>query len=167
MSRGFGLLLALAALGACDRFDRDAPPSRAPGLWVQTVSSAGMTQQSRLCVDAAVEAAFGWWGQTTGACAKPSVTRGPDGGWRFNSRCDMGPAGVNATTGVATGDFSAADRMQAETITTAAAAPQMNGAHKMTLEAAWQGPCPAGMKPGDMTLPGGMKINLLEVAAAK
>jgi hypothetical protein len=39
----------------------------------------------------------------------------------------------------------------------------MNGTHDMTLEASWQGPCPAGMQPGDMLLPGGMKNNMLKI----
>jgi hypothetical protein len=43
----------------------------------------------------------------------------------------------------------------------------MNGSHKMVLDAVWQGPCPAGFKPGDMELPGGMKINVLEMAGRK
>ena len=33
------------------------------------------------------------------------------------------------------------------------AAAQMNGAHAMTLEASWQGSCPAGMKVNMMQLP--------------
>ena len=183
---GFLLAASLVALCACDRKHEAAPtktaavqapaaqaiaapPHRRPGLWAQTVSTAGMTQKSTLCVDAAVEAAMGWWGQQAASrpCARQSVTRGADGAWRIESQCDLGSAGMSRTTGVATGDFASAYRMDAQTITTGAAAPQMNGAHKMTLEAAWQGPCPASMKPGDITLPGGMKINLLEVAAAK
>ena len=46
-----------------------------------------------------------------------------------------------------------------------AGAPQMNGEHAMTLEATWKGPCPADFKPGDMELPGGMKINMLTMGA--
>src|SRR5438552_2208628 len=46
-----------------------------------------------------------------------------------------------------------------------AAATQMNGEHEMTMEGTWKGACPAGFKPGDMELPGGMKINMLDMAA--
>jgi hypothetical protein len=35
----------------------------------------------------------------------------------------------------------------------------------MTLDATWKGPCPADFKPGDMELPGGMKINMLTMGA--
>jgi hypothetical protein len=32
----------------------------------------------------------------------------------------------------------------------------------MTQTATWMGPCSAGMQPGDMIMPGGMKINALK-----
>jgi len=144
------------------------PPKRKPGLWEQTISMSEMTQKSSICIDKAVEDAMGWWGQQTtkDMCAKQSVTRALDGSWRVESECSMGSGGKTVTKGVASGDFGSNYRMEAETITTGAAAPQMNGSHKMTLTAAWKGPCPAGMKPGDMQLPGGMKINMLEMAKA-
>jgi hypothetical protein len=145
-----------------------APPKRKPGLWEQTISMSEMTQKSSICIDAAVEQAMGWWGQqaTKDMCPKQSITRALDGSWRIQSECNMGSGGTTVTNGVATGDFGSNYRMEAETVTTGASAPQMNGSHKMTLTAAWKGPCPAGMKPGDMQLPGGMKINMLEMAKA-
>jgi hypothetical protein len=111
---------------------------------------------------------MGWWGQQASKdmCTHTAFTRGLDGSMSFSSSCDMGASGHTVTKGVATGDFATGYQMQAETTTTGAAAPQMNGVHKMTVEAAWKGPCPADMKPGDMELPGGMKINMLAMADA-
>jgi hypothetical protein len=37
----------------------------------------------------------------------------------------------------------------------------MNGNHTMTVTAKWTGPCPAGQRGGDMTMPNGMTRNLL------
>jgi hypothetical protein len=34
----------------------------------------------------------------------------------------------------------------------------------MAIEATWKGACPADMKPGDVEMPGGMKINLVDAA---
>jgi hypothetical protein len=44
--------------------------------------------------------------------------------------------------------------------------PQANGTHEMELTATWQGPCPAGMKAGDMTmtLPGSGKTMTMNIA---
>jgi hypothetical protein len=145
------------------------PPKRKAGLWEQTVSTGGMTQTSRLCVNAAVEEKLGWWSQqaTQDRCAQTDFKPGA-GGWTFSSTCDLGAGGKTVTKGVATGDFSSAYQMDMTSTTTGSTTQHMNGEHKMTMKAAWKGPCPADMRPGDMILtPGGMKMNLLDGAPAR
>jgi hypothetical protein len=78
----------------------------------------------------------------------------------------MGSGGTIVSTGEAKGDFGSHYTVDIKSSTTGAAAPQMNGEHAMTLEATWKGPCPAGFKPGDMELPGGMKINMLTMGGS-
>lgn len=178
---------ALLALAACHKRPEGAPrppatpgapptsgaetpaamPARTPGLWEQKVSAEGRTQVSRICLDKAVEQRFTWWGQhaSQGACGQAKVTPRPGGGWNFASSCDMGRAGKTSTEGAVTGDFAKSYRLTAKSTVSGAASPDMNGAHEMTLEATWQGPCPAGMQPGDMLLPGGMKINMAQIPA--
>jgi hypothetical protein len=146
-----------------------APPAaigvRKPGLWEQKITSHGKTQVSRLCLDKAVAERFTWWGQhaSQSACRQNTVSPRPGGGWEFSSTCDMGDGGQTSTKGSVTGDFATAYKLTAQSTVTGARAPQMNGTHEMSLEATWQGPCPAGMQPGDMLLPGGMKINMLKI----
>jgi hypothetical protein len=177
---------ALAALCACNRKPAEpaaqapsaaqapaaAPtafvaPKRKPGLWEQTISMAQMKQATQLCVDDALEAKMGWWGQqaTKDMCAKANFSRGPDGSLSFTSECDLGAMGHTVTRGKATGDFSSAYKVELVSVTTGSTSPQMNGEHKSVIEAAWKGPCPAGMKGGDMVMPGGMKMNLMDMAA--
>jgi hypothetical protein len=98
-------------------------------------------------------------------CSKTAMSRGLDGSWSFSSVCNVGAGGKTTTSGVITGDFNSKYEMTAESTTEGASAPQMNGPHKMAMEAVWVGPCPAGFKPGDMELPGGMKMNMLAMAA--
>ena len=181
------LMLALAGaamLSACGKKPADTPkapaapgsgpasgahpaalPQRAPGLWEQKITTSGMTQVSQVCLDKAAEQRLTWWGQHAGegACSAAQVTPRPGGGWSFASTCNMGDNGVTATKGEVTGDFAKAYKLEAQSTITGASAPQMNGSHAMTLEATWKGPCPAGLKPGDMVLPGGMKINMMEI----
>jgi len=142
------------------------PPHRKAGLWEQTVSTAGMTQTSRLCLDDKTEAELAWWGGQAGksACEQTSITPAP-GGWSFSSVCSMGSGGTVTSQGTATGDFGSHYVVEATSSTTGAGAPQMNGEHKMKIEASWKGPCPDGMRPGDMELPNGMKINMLDMTA--
>ncbi|MDP3175560.1 MAG: hypothetical protein Q8M88_14100 [Phenylobacterium sp.] len=142
------------------------PPHRKPGLWEQKVSMSGMDQTTRLCLDEAVEQKLSWWGQqaTKDMCAKTRIAPRLDGAWEIASECDMGSGGKTVTNGVAVGDFATGYRMEATTVTTGAGAPQMNGEHKMVVQATWKGACPAGFKPGDMELPGGMKFNMIDMA---
>jgi len=180
-----GVVLVISAmtlaLSACEKPEKKAadqakpfqpsstPPQRRPGLWEQRVSNGDFVQVSRLCVDAATDARLSWWGTQASKdiCEKNIASARTDGGWQFSSVCDMGSGGKTTTSGVATGDFNAHYQITAESSTVGAAAPQMNGLRKMTIDAAWQGPCPADMKGGDMALPGGLKINLLDVAAGR
>lgn len=136
-------------------------PRRKPGLWSQTVSTSGMTQTMKLCLDEATEAKMTVWGQQAGKdlCAKNQVTPAP-GGWSFASECDMGSAGKIVTTGSATGDFNAKYVVKATSVTTGASMAQANGTHAMEMTGTWEGACPAHMKPGDMTLPNGMTMNI-------
>lgn len=141
-------------------------PHRKPGLWEQTISMAQMKQSTQLCVDEALEAKMGWWGQqaTKDMCSKSNFSRGLDGSVSFTSECDMGSGGHTVTKGKATGDFSTAYKVELASVTTGSTTPQMNGEHKSVIDAAWKGPCPAGMKGGDMVMAGGMKMNLLDMA---
>lgn len=181
------VLAGLAALAACERKPADGPkppappnsgpagapsavrpaslPDRAPGLWVQTVSSEGVTQTSQLCLDAAVAERFTVWGQNVGreGCAPAKVVPRADGGYDFAATCDLGENGRSATEGSVTGDLAKAYKVSARHTVTGAKARQMNGRHAMTLEAAWKGPCPAGMVPGDVRLPGGVTLNMLKI----
>lgn len=137
-------------------------PSRKPGLWKQTVSTAGMTQTSTICLDKAVESKLAVWGAGASKDMCKQTAMAPiAGGWTFTSACDMGTGGKTTTQGKVTGDFDTSYKVEASSVTEGAGAPQMNGEHKMLMEATWQGPCPADMKPGDMALPNGMKINML------
>jgi hypothetical protein len=163
---------AVSAEGAAKPATATAPPhplampSRKPGLWKQTVSTSGIRQVSSICLDKAAEAKLAVWGAgaSKDVCQQTSVSAVP-GGWAFKSSCDMGSGGKTVSQGTVTGDFNTSYRVEAESTTEGAGAPQMNGPHKMTMEATWEGPCPADMKPGDMALANGMKMNMLDMAA--
>ncbi|MDP1872959.1 DUF3617 family protein [Phenylobacterium sp.] len=145
-----------------------AAPRRRAGLWEQRISSEGMVQVSRICIDDALEERLSWWGQqgTNETCEKNLVSRRADGGWQFSSVCDMGSGGKTTTSGAATGDFNTRYVITGESSTVGAAAPQMNGTRTVNIEAVWQGACPEGFRPGDMELPGGIRLNLLDMAGA-
>ena len=138
------------------------PPARKAGLWEQTISSGKMVQTSRICFSEELNKKMSLWGQQSGKtdCSEQSMTPTP-GGWAFKSTCNLGSSGTITSRGEVKGDFGSHYTVNMTSSTTGAAAPQMNGEHAMTLEGTWKGPCPADFKPGDMELPGGMKINML------
>jgi len=141
------------------------PPKRKAGLWTQTVSTKGMTQTTRLCLDTATEARLTVWGQPSGKglCARSEITP-TVGGWSFTRECEMGEAGKVSTTGQVTGDFNWKYVIKATWVTTGSTMAQANGTHVMEMTGTWEGPCPAAMKPGDMTLPDGVTLNIAKLA---
>lgn len=162
------LALGAVALAGCQREAQEAkapsaenPPAslglRKAGLWTQTVSADGTSQEMKMCLDEASLEDAQISAQQVGRemCSKHAVTPRP-GGWSFESVCDTGEGGVITSAGTAQGDGEGY-RMEITATTTGAAMPQANGTRKMTLTAKWVGPCPEGMNPGDIQV-GGMTI---------
>ena len=145
------------------------PPPRKPGLWTQTVTTAEMKQSTKICLDASTEQKMKLWGAQAGKsdCSQQSMTPHLGGGWDFHSVCNMGQSGTVTSDGTARGDFNSHYTVEVTSTTTGGPMPQANGVHKISIEATWQGPCPADMKPGDMEMPGGMKINMNDAMSGK
>lgn len=189
MKMGVGALLGVVALGltACGRGEpagsepapgepADAPevaesaPAEGPelraGLWTVTSDTDGMVSSIRMCVDAEVQRQMSVLGSQMagGACEESTVTPHPGGGWAVRSICDMGSGGRVVSQGVTTGDMNAAYRTEMTSTTTGAAVPHMNRTVTSLMEGRHEGPCPDGMVPGDMEAPGGIRLNMLEMA---
>jgi hypothetical protein len=145
----------------------EAAPTRKAGLWEQTMSFNGRTQKISMCVDEATEQKAKFWaseGRASSGCSEERINRTLTGGWQIHSVCQT-PEGMKITSdGTVTGDFGSSYHMEMTSVTTGSPMPEANGTHKMTMDGAWKGPCPAGMRAGDMVLPGGMKMNALNPA---
>jgi hypothetical protein len=137
---------------------------RAPGLWEQRVSDGSVVQVSRVCLDTATDrqAALSGRSLNEAQCSAHSVTRAADG-WHVATACDMGSAGQVTTTGLATGDFAHHYQIRFESETHGASAGQPNGRRRLVVEATWQGPCPAGMAPGQMDLSDGRRVSMSDI----
>ena len=89
-----------------------------------------------------------------------------DGGVRFSAFVDGRHASGFGWHGmkVVTGDFNSAYVVKVNSKRSGGpAAPGMPAETNMTIEAKWLGPCKPGQKAGDMILPGGQKINVLDL----
>lgn len=189
MNMKMGALMGVAVLGlaACGRGEpavsepaagepADAPeiaeaapsdrPELSAGLWTVTSDTDGMVSVVRMCVDAEVQRRMSVLGSQMagGACEESTVAPRPGGGWTVHSVCDMGSGGRVVSQGVTTGDMSSAYRTEMTSTTTGAAVPHMNRTVTSTMQGRHDGPCPDGMAPGDMEAPGGIRLNMLEMA---
>jgi len=176
--------LALIALGACSKKPEIAasaparaapasgpaaspagPPSRKAGLWTQSIVSDKMQQTIKMCLDAAADAKMKWWGSSqagrSASCTEEKVTPRLGGGWDFHSVCRTGATGTVTSDGSAMGDFGSHYKVEVNTVTAGSTMQQANGPRTVSIEATWEGPCPADMKPGDIELPGGMRLNAM------
>jgi hypothetical protein len=164
-------LVLIASAFAVQAVAQPAMPSRKAGLWQQTITTgkAGKPQPpmvTTICLDASVDKAMSVFSQGAGqqSCTSNSVTRA-GAGYRFASTCKFAGAGVINTQGTVSGDFGSAYSVQMNSVVTGAAMAAMNGASATTIAAKWLGACPAGSKPGDMTMPGGIKVNMMSAMA--
>ena len=134
-------------------------PRRKSGLWemaMDTSGGPGVRMTAQMCVDAATDKDMGWHGPRSQSknCSKTEFHPGL-GGATFDSVCKMGSRTVTSH-GVVKGDF---DKAYDVDVTTHIDPPQAGvGADmKMSMKARWLGPCPANLKPGQVSV-GGMHI---------
>jgi hypothetical protein len=137
-------------------------PERKPGLWevktsIENRGSAGLTV--RQCIDAGTDQMMM---STTGPLAQPACPKRDVRRSRDTVTIDAACTTMNKTAtthAVITGDLNSAYMM---TVTTRGDAVP-GGTMTMTMTGKWLGPCTAGQKPGDIIMPGGLKLNILEM----
>jgi len=159
-----------AALCACGKRPAQPTPSaaatipgageapRAAGLWIERVSDRDGVSVSQVCLDANASGQLSYFGRQLGAkCRRNVIAEASNGEWRFSTTCGDGASQVS-TEGVAHGDFRKHYVIDA----------LMTGggtSRRVQADVSWQGVCPAGMKPGDMVLPGGAHARMADLKA--
>lgn len=165
----FALSLLLAGTAAVAIDLPASLPKRKPGLWVMQssgASAAGRRAMPKICIDEATDKALYRLGAGMSGvkCSRMDVQMS---GSKIiaDSTCAMqGPGGpVNMTSHSETVfDGDTAYRTTGH----ATYSPAFMGktASDINSEGHWVGACPAGQKPGDMTLPNGMVVNVMGMA---
>jgi hypothetical protein len=156
------LLLLLPIIATAQAADM---PHHKPGLWELTTQAGSMphAMQSKLCLDAASEAAFNRYNEGSMTCSKHDITQNGNQ-TLIDSVCTI--AGSTVTShGVLTWTGDTAYHMDSQSHWVP---PLMGGSpdKHSTQDAKWIGACPAGVSPGDMLMGNGMKINILKTGAA-
>ena len=155
----FGAALLATALGAFTAAATDLP-ARKPGLWeVKTITdNRGAGLVVRQCIDAATDQLLlsGTGPISAAFCSKRDVQKSGNT-LVMDSTCTVGgkPASSHA---VVTGSFDSA-----YTMNVTAQGDELKAGLSMTLTGQWLGPCEGGQRPGDVIMPGGIKVNILDL----
>jgi hypothetical protein len=163
LALGFAALLP--AYGAC----ADELPIRKAGLWEMKVMRTGspmpdMTMQH--CTDETTdkEMSTAFSPMSKEVCSKKDVQKTATG---FVSDSVCGIAGVSITShSEIVGDFNSAYTVKTTSHSEGGPAAT-KGDHETMIEAKWLGACKPDQKPGDIVMPGGMKINLHDMDKLK
>ncbi len=130
-------------------------PHPKAGLWRTTVTTnagPGVTMAGELCLDASnQDAAFSSNGKGLSKdCDQVKYQGAPGRGIGFSTVCHIGKRTVT-TSGLATGDFKSAYSVD---LTTRMDPPPPGLPAQMStaIRAKWVGPCPAGTKPGQVSM---------------
>lgn len=149
-----------------------AGPARLAGLWEQSLTRDGreppFVGRTRVCLgpSTAADLAPLAAGLQSRICGRIASHQGPGGAELFSLRCDLGEGGVTEISGRLVRVSPTRLELLQESVTAGATMPRLNGRHELRIDARWQGPCPAGMRPGETTLVGGFKVDLSRAAAA-
>lgn len=133
-------------------------PARKAGLWEISMRMDGVPPQNvRHCVDEKTDRQMQEASQGMNESCKVAAQRKEGSAILIDQECQMGKTKISSKT-VITGDF----RTTVKTEVSSTYSPPMAGraTSKTVLDAKWAGACPAGWKPGDMEMPGGMRMNV-------
>jgi hypothetical protein len=156
------LLLAASALALPATFavadDLNIPPRKA-GQWEIAMSMGGGQFTTRMCLDDATDKAMMQAGLSLSKDVCPEQSSSQDGDTIIiDSTCQMGPMKTTSHI-VITGDFQSAYTVRI-TGTVEGMPKGMDDKTDITQTVTWVGSeCTGGLKPGEMEMPGGMKID--------
>ncbi len=158
---------ALSLLAIAPAADAVELPMRKAGLWEMKMVRIGgsvpdMTMQH--CTDASTDKQMSTsFAPGKETCAKQDIQKTATG-YVSDSVCTV--AGMTVTSHAEiTGDFNSAYTVKSTAHTERAGSAAKESA--TTVEAKWLGACKADQKPGDIVMPGGMKMNILELDKLK
>jgi hypothetical protein len=157
--RRLPISIAICLAAAATSARAEDMPMRKPGLWEIKMAFDGRqmpAQTMQQCIDAKTDEAMRQppgSEDATRQCSAPAINRS-GGTMTIDTNCTI--AGKTSKTHtVITGSFDSSYNMKMSFESDGAS----NGM-SMTMDARWLGACKADQRPGDMIMPGGMKINI-------
>jgi hypothetical protein len=138
-------------------------PARKAGQWrIEMQPEGGPAMVTEVCLDAETDKAMMQVGMSMSDSLCSTMNVANDGGTiSIDATCTMGPMKTTSHT-VMSGDFQSAYDVTI-TSTIEGGPPGMPANSTMTQHAQWTGDCANGMQPGDMMMPGGMRMNVRDM----
>jgi hypothetical protein len=162
------LALGLTALLPVGQSRAAELPIRKAGLWEMKVTRAGATSDMTMqqCSDETTdrEMSTAFSPMVKDICSRKDIQKTATG---YVSDSVCGLAGVSITShSEIVGDFNSAYTVK--TVSHSEGGPAaLKGDHQTTIEAKWLGACKPDQKPGDIVMPGGMKMNVHDLDKLK
>jgi Protein of unknown function (DUF3617) len=160
-------VVAMAATLAAAAQTIDLPPRKA-GQWevrmVTEKPASGPSMNAQMCIDAATDRDLMDFGlkMSKDSCKRYDVKRA-GAAWVIDAECTFGPV-KSVTKTTISGDFQSTVTVRTEGTTEgfpgAGSGPQPT---LMTQTARWVGACADGMRPGDISMGGGIRMNVKQV----
>jgi hypothetical protein len=170
MQRPLSVCLAsgLLALFTTSYGRADELPIRKAGLWEMKIARNGSSSDTTIqqCTDEASdkELVTTFSPMSKEICSKKDIEKTATG---YVSDSVCGAAGVSiASHAEITGDFNSAYTIKSKSHTQGGPAA-IQGDHETTVEAKWLGACKPDQKPGDIIMPGGLKMNIHDLDKLK
>ena len=139
-------------------------PRRKSGLWEVTAAQANSAPApaGQLCIDEKTDDLARQLGQGAMDCSRQDI-RSEGGGYVIDSVCRLGDTTATTLARIS-GSFESAYQVDIDS----KYEPPLMGMRegRATVRARWLGPCKPGQRAGDMTLPGGMTINIFDARNA-
>jgi hypothetical protein len=141
-------------------------PVRKAGLWeTRMIMSTGRTMTMSQCTDASTDKDMVTLSNPAAQECSNADMQKTATGYIGNATCKMGNMTMTSHSEVS-GDFNAAYTVKMAT-KIAGAPAGVPAESNITLDAKWMGPCKGDQKPGDIVMPGGMKMNIKDMQALK
>ena len=136
-------------------------PRRKSGLWeISTATGQGQSVAATMCVDQKTDDLSRQLAGAGVTCSKQDVRKEGANRYVFDSVCQFGESTATSRA-VFTGSF---DKQYDVEITAKYSPPMMGMSEgRSTIRSRWLGPCKAGQKPGDLMMPNGTTINVLNM----
>jgi hypothetical protein len=146
-------IAVLLAAAAATQAPQPVMPHHKPGLWQTEIVSAGKTTSIQQCFDEASEMQMDKIDKDK--CSDRHTVHNADGSWTTSATCKIMLFVTRSERSEISGDFQSKLKVISYKLP--------DNTLDATSTTTWTGPCKADQKGGDIIMPSGIKINIVDI----